>query len=72
MLSVIGRVLWTPLEGALTELYLGVAANDARRRDLRGKYFHPLAMEYDHPHANNVELENIVWNLCEGLVKDFI
>merc|ERR1712039_34869 len=35
---------WTPEEGALTQVYLA-AATDIKDRDLRGRYFHPQAVE---------------------------
>ena len=66
------HLLWTSAEGALTELYLGVAIDDIRSKNIRGKYYHPQAIEYDHPFAEEEELQENTWNLCEGLVKDYL
>ncbi|KAL7537472.1 hypothetical protein ACHAXR_007844 [Thalassiosira sp. AJA248-18] len=67
------QLLWTAAEGALTQLYLGVATNDIGRKNIRGKFFHPQAVEFvDHPHAEDEELQENVWKLCEDLVTGFI
>jgi len=66
------RTLWTAEEGALTGLYLGVATDEIRSNKLRGKYFHPQAVEFDHPHAKDEELQENVWRLCEELVESFL
>ena len=66
------QLLWKSAEGALTELYLGVATDEIRKNNIRGKYFHPQSVEVDHPYAKNETLQENVWNLCEELVKDFI
>ena len=66
------QVMWSSEEGALTELYLGVATEDLKSNNTRGKYFHPQAVEIDHPHAYDEVLQDNVWNLCEELVKDYL
>lgn len=65
-------LLWSSEEGALTELYLGVAEIDLRRKDIRGKYYHPQSVEVEHPHAGDEQLQENVWTLCEALVKEFL
>jgi len=69
---VSSQVMWSSEEGALTELYLGVATEDIKSNNIRGKYYHPQAVEIDHPHAYDEVLQNNVWNLCEELVKDYL
>ena len=66
------QVMWSSEVGALTEIYLGVATEDIKSNNIRGTYFHPIAVEIDHPHANNKVLQDNVWNLCEELVKDYL
>ena len=70
--TVASQVMWSSLEGALTELYLAVATDELKSKNIRGKYYHPQATEIDHPYANDEVLQDNVWNLCEVLVKDFL
>ncbi|KAL7520385.1 hypothetical protein ACHAWX_005112 [Stephanocyclus meneghinianus] len=72
IVSLEKRLLWTSAEGALTVLYLGVATDDIRNYNLRGKYYHPQSIEYNHPYASDEQLQENVWNLCEELVKNFL
>ena len=57
---------------SLTELYLGVATEDIKSNNVRGKYFHPQAVEINHQHAYDEVLQDNVWKLCEQLVKDYL
>jgi NAD(P)-dependent dehydrogenase (short-subunit alcohol dehydrogenase family) len=66
------QLLWTSTEGALTELYLGVAMDEIREKNIRGRYYHPQSHEYNHPHAGDELLQKNVWNFCEELVKPFL
>eukprot|EP00804_Cyclotella_cryptica_P008541 CCRYP_007535-RD/>CCRYP_007535-RD protein AED:0.31 eAED:0.31 QI:318/1/1/1/0.5/0.2/5/725/387 len=72
IVSLEKRLLWTSEEGALTVLYLGTATDDIRSKNMRGRYYHPQSIEYDHPHAADEQLQDDVWNLCEELVKKFL
>lgn len=66
------QLLWSSAEGALTEIYLGVATDDIKRKNIRGRYYHPQSVDYEHPHASNEVLQENVWKLCEDLVKPFL
>ena len=66
------RLLWTSEEGALTVMYLGVAIDEIREKNIRGRYYHPQSVDYDHPHTGDEILQDNVWNLCEELVKAFL
>ena len=70
--TLVNSVCWTSEEGALTELFLGVATDEIREKQLRGRYFHPQSKEVTHSYAENVELQDNVWDLCEGLVEKFL
>jgi retinol dehydrogenase-12 len=70
--SLVSSLVWTSEEGALTELYLGVATEDIQEKQLRGRYFHPQSVEVVNPYAENEELQENVWQLCEGLVEKFL
>lgn len=66
------RLLWSSEEGALTDLYLGLDTKALKENKIRGKYFHPQAVEVVNPYAEQVELQESVWTLCEQLVMQFI
>ena len=66
------QLMWSSEEGALTNLYLGVATEDIRGKDIRGKYYHPQSVEYEHPYAGDGVLQENVWHLCEELVEAFL
>lgn len=70
--KLVSSLVWTSEEGALTELYLGVATEDIQEKQLRGKYFHPQSVEVVNPYAENEELQENVWQLFEGLVEKFL
>lgn len=69
---LVNNVCWSPEEGALTELYLGVATDEIREKQIRGGYFHPQSVEVVNSYAESVELQENVWNLCEGLLEKFL
>ena len=70
--TLVNNVCWTSEEGALTELYLGVATDEIRQKQVRGRYFHPQSKEVTNSYAENVELQENVWKLCEVLVEKFL
>ena len=65
-------IMWTSAEGALTGLFLGVATDRLVKDKIRGKYFHPQAIEVVNPLAQDDELGVKLWEFSESLVKDFI
>mmetsp|Transcript_19888 Transcript_19888/g.41855 ORF Transcript_19888/g.41855 Transcript_19888/m.41855 type:complete len:406 (+) Transcript_19888:79-1296(+) len=72
MVHLVKKILWSAEDGVLTLLYLGVATDEIQNKELRGRYFHPQAVEVDHPHAKAEELQENVWKLCEELVQSFL
>ena len=70
--------MWTAEEGALTMLYLGTAVERLEAEDIRGEFFHPMALKIeDHPDArDNDEATNVLrqklWNFLDELVADFV
>ena len=67
-LYLLNLINWSANEGALTELYLGVATDEIQRNNVRGRYFHPQSVEVSHPYADDEELQESVWTLCEEVV----
>mmetsp|Transcript_48627 Transcript_48627/g.135874 ORF Transcript_48627/g.135874 Transcript_48627/m.135874 type:complete len:369 (-) Transcript_48627:19-1125(-) len=60
--------MWTAEEGALTQVYLA-AASEVREQRIRGRYFHPQAVEvFPHAHARNFTLQKAVWAFTEDLI----
>jgi len=61
--------MWTPEEGALTQVYLA-ASTDVLERDLRGRYFHPQAVETQpcRRFTHNLTLQRALWNFTEELI----
>jgi NAD(P)-dependent dehydrogenase (short-subunit alcohol dehydrogenase family) len=66
------EALWTPLEGALTGLYLGANAHTIVEKDIRGQYYHPQTVPIDNPFARDRTLQQQLWDFSEELVKDFL
>ena len=64
--------MWTEEDGALTQLYLGVATKELMEKDIRGKYFHPQAQEVVNPLSLDEKLQKDVWDFSEELVSDFL
>lgn len=63
--------MWSVADGALTPLYLCcVSAAELASKDLRGKYFHPIAKELEHPFGSEIDLQKRVWAFLDELVKD--
>lgn len=69
MIDYVKDSMWTPEEGALTQVYLA-AATDIKERDLRGRYFHPQAVETqpDSRFARNLTLQKALWLFTEELI----
>jgi retinol dehydrogenase-14 len=66
------NVMWTAGEGALTGLFLGVAVDRLVQDNIRGRYFHPQAIEVTNPSAENEVLQNDLWEFSEELVEEFL
>ena len=68
------EVFWTPLEGALTGLYLGTNTKALTTQNIRGQYYHPQTIPVlDHPYLNGTTaLQEELWHFAEELVKDFL
>ena len=66
------KAMWKPEEGALTLLYLGVATEVLKEKNIRGKYFHPQSVEVINPMSLDEVLQDKLWSFCEDLVKDFV
>jgi hypothetical protein len=66
--------MWTPMDAALTPLYLGVAIDDIQQKNINDKFYSPVAVEVASPPeiAMNEEMQDKVWNFCDELVKEFI
>ena len=70
--SVCSKVMWTSAEGALTGLYLGVAVDRLVKEDIRGRFFHPIVQECNNEKANDIKLQDDLWEFSDELVKDFL
>ena len=63
---------WNSLEGALTGLFLGVEGEKLVNDNIRGRYFHPIAIEVQNPLADDEELQRKLWEFSESLIKEYI
>lgn len=66
------NVMWTGEEGALTQLFLGVATNKLVAKNIRGKYFHPQAEEVVNPLSLDETLQKELWDFSDALVAKFL
>lgn len=66
------HIMWSAAEGALTLLYLGVATDDIKSRNIRGKYFHPQSVMIENKNADEPVLQRKLWEFSDELVKDFL
>jgi WW domain-containing oxidoreductase len=64
--------MWTSEEGALTQLYLGVAVDELESKGIRGKYFHPQAQEVVNPLSLDEQLQEDLWKFSDDLVSKFL
>eukprot|EP00658_Telonema_sp_P-2_P020892 TRINITY_DN18290_c0_g1_i2.p1 TRINITY_DN18290_c0_g1~~TRINITY_DN18290_c0_g1_i2.p1 ORF type:complete len:137 (-),score=24.36 TRINITY_DN18290_c0_g1_i2:238-648(-) len=65
------KLMWTPEQGALTGLYLGVEAGKPEHLS-RGKYYHPMVhLMEPSPHARNQTLQQALWEFSDELVAKF-
>ena len=63
------QLFGSPQQAALTPLYLGVHTKDVIAKNIRGKYFLPIAYEHT-PHvlSQNLTLQKAVWKFANDLV----
>ena len=66
------NVMWTCEEGALTQLFLGVAVDRIKKDSIRGKYFHPQVYEVTNHHALNETLQQELWDFSNELISEFL
>ena len=66
------NAMWTGEEGALTQLYLGVAMKELETQNIRGRYFHPQAQEAVNPLSLDEKLQKDLWDFSEDLVRKFL
>lgn len=66
------NILWTSDEGALTLLYLAANVEELRKKDIRGKYFHPQSVEVVNPFSLDESLQDRLWQFSEELISEFI
>jgi len=72
--SLQDRFMWSAADGALTQIYLGAHVEDIVGEDIRGRYFHPQAIEVppnQNPEQNNIILQKAFWTFAEELVAPF-
>mmetsp|Transcript_32188 Transcript_32188/g.47357 ORF Transcript_32188/g.47357 Transcript_32188/m.47357 type:complete len:392 (-) Transcript_32188:247-1422(-) len=64
------QFMFSPEEGALTQIYLAAAPEVATLGGgIRGRYFHPQAVEVQpHAHTKNMTLQTSLWDFTESLV----
>lgn len=59
--------MWTGEDGSLTMLYLGIATEEIKTQNIRGKYFHPQAVPVrPNDIASDPALGEAVWEFTEG------
>jgi retinol dehydrogenase 13 len=67
------ETFWTPIEGALTGLYLGTNTDALIKQNIRGQYYHPQSIPiFDHPYMNATVIQQELWYFAEELVQDFL
>ena len=72
ILGALKSSMWLAEDAVLTLLYLGVATDDLREKDIRGSYYHPVAVEVaPNPVALDIELQDKLWMFLDELVKDY-
>ncbi|KAF8950753.1 hypothetical protein BGZ52_001527 [Haplosporangium bisporale] len=65
-----GIVFYTPKEGCLTQVYCATSP-EIENRDVRGKYFIPIANELrPNPASEDVEAQEALWTYSEKLVQE--
>ena len=66
------QMFGSPQHAALTPLYLGVHTKELMAKNIRGKYFHPIAFEHTpHDQAHNLTLQKAVWKFANDLTSDW-
>mmetsp|Transcript_24181 Transcript_24181/g.36018 ORF Transcript_24181/g.36018 Transcript_24181/m.36018 type:complete len:378 (+) Transcript_24181:131-1264(+) len=66
------NVMWTTEEGALTQLFLGVATDKLVSDNIRGKFYHPQAQEVVNPLSLDEKLQKDLWEFSDALVAKFL
>jgi NAD(P)-dependent dehydrogenase (short-subunit alcohol dehydrogenase family) len=66
------NVMWTTEEGALTQLYLGMATDQLKSKDIRGKFFHPQVQEVVNPLSLDEKLQFDLWEFSNELISKFL
>ena len=62
----------SPQHSALTPLYLGAHTKELVAKNVRGRYFHPIAFEHTpHNHTHNLTLQQEMWAFANELIRDF-
>ena len=64
-------LMWSADVAALNLLYLGVATDELEKDDIRGKYFHPIAVEVINPLSLDEKLQDDLWRFLDDLVQNF-
>lgn len=70
-------IMWTPVEGALTLIYLGTAVEQLQKGIIRGQYYHPQSKRIlDHKDAKDDPetkiLQEKLWKFLDELVADYV
>lgn len=63
--------MWPADVAALSLLYLGVALDDLQKKNVRGRYYHPIAIEVVNPLSLDEGLQHKVWAFLDDLVKGY-
>lgn len=63
------NLMWTSEDGALTQVYLA-AASEVETKDIRGKYFHPIAMEINPSEFATEKNQKDLWRFSEQLLSE--
>ncbi|KAL9183177.1 hypothetical protein ACHAXT_004964 [Thalassiosira profunda] len=72
ILDALKSSMWLAEDAALTLLYIGVATDDLKEKDIRGSYYHPIAVEVaPNPVALDNELQGKLWVFLDELVKEY-
>jgi len=65
---VTANLLWSAREGALCQVYLGTSP-EVRKRNIRGKYLHPIQRIVRPSLGKDEELGKKLWKLSEEILK---
>jgi NAD(P)-dependent dehydrogenase (short-subunit alcohol dehydrogenase family) len=68
----LNTTMWLAEVAALNLLYLGVATDELGGKNIRGKYYHPMAVEMVNPLSLDEKLQDDLWRFLDDLVEDFV